>query len=184
MHRTSLLNLLKNFENSSYVTDIERPMLDDIKAFVSDNPNCFERSLLSGHVTGSSFIVNDEKNAALLMHHRKLNRWFQPGGHADGDFDILRVAAKEALEETGISGLEPIIEGIFDVDVHEIGARSNEPAHLHYDIRFLFIAPKNARFVVGEESFALKWVPFNEIHQVDCSASVVRMIEKFKQMFI
>jgi 8-oxo-dGTP pyrophosphatase MutT (NUDIX family) len=109
------------------------------------------------HLTGSAWLVSADGRRALLTHHRKLDRWLQPGGHADGDTDLPRVALKEAEEESGLSGLvvEPCI---FDLDRHRIPARGDEPEHWHYDVRFVVHARGSDAFVVGEESHALAWV--------------------------
>src|SRR5215510_11521790 len=94
-----------------------------LRQFVAANPNCFERSLQIGHVTGSAWIVDLDRTHALLTHHRKLNKWLQLGGHADGDPDILRVALREAREESNLDAIRPVSENIFDVDIHVIPAR-------------------------------------------------------------
>lgn len=88
--------------------------------------------------------------------HRKLKRWVQPGGHADGQCDTLSVALREAEEESGISGISPISEDIFDIDIHLIPARPGEEAHYHYDIRYLLRAP-HENVVISDESDALEW---------------------------
>ena len=98
----------------------------------------------------------------LLTHHRKLGRWLQLGGHADGDTDLARVALREAGEESGLCELIGATE-IFDLDRHRIGARAGAPAHWHYDVRFVVHARGGERFVVSEESLALAWVPISEL---------------------
>lgn len=108
----------------------------DVGIFVDflREPQAFLRSNLAGHFTGSAWLVSGDGQRALLMHHRKLNRWLQPGGHADGDTDLARVALREAEEESGLSEL--VVEpDIFDLDRHRIPARGEEPEHWHYDAR-------------------------------------------------
>ena len=97
MHRNPLLQLLKNHQPS---TTEEIQFKQQMIEFVKQNPDCFERSLLIGHVTGSAWIVDKSRQFTLLTHHRKLDKWFQTGGHCDGDSDVLNVALKEAQEET------------------------------------------------------------------------------------
>jgi 8-oxo-dGTP pyrophosphatase MutT (NUDIX family) len=114
----------------------------------------------------------------LLMHHRKLDRWLQPGGHADGDADLARVALREAREETGLSDLH-LEGGIFDLDRHRIPARANEPGHWHYDVRYLVRAGANESFVVNAESHALAWRPVLEVARDETlDASLRRMARK------
>ena len=131
---------------------------DKMLDFVRSTPHCFERSNAAGHMTGSAWLLNPAGDKALLTLHHNLQRWMQTGGHADGDPDTLRVALKEAEEESGITGLVPISDEIFDIDIHLIPARpaKGEPAHYHYDVRYLLRAP-HEQFTVSEESVALQW---------------------------
>jgi 8-oxo-dGTP pyrophosphatase MutT (NUDIX family) len=128
-------------------------------------------------MTGSAWIVDPARSRVLLVHHRKLGRWLQPGGHADGDPDLARVATREAREETGLAGLRLVGAGVFDVDVHEIPAQPDAPAHLHYDVRFLMENNSTAQPVANEESLALRWWPLRKIASGD-DASLARMAKK------
>jgi 8-oxo-dGTP pyrophosphatase MutT (NUDIX family) len=130
--------------------------------FIHAHPACCERSLGIGHLTGSAWVVDRAGRRALLTHHRKLDRWLQPGGHADGDADLARVALRETEEETGLAGLvvEPTV---FDLDRHWIPARGAEPGHWHYDLRFVVRATAGEDFVVSDESHALAWVAIDAI---------------------
>ncbi len=134
--------------------------------FVQQTPDCFCRSHTAGHITGSAWLLNPDGSKALLTLHRKLGRWLQPGGHADGCPDTLATALREATEESGISGIIPLQQEIFDVDIHTIPARpqAGEPAHLHYDIRYLLQAPHES-FVVSGESHALAWWSADDFEQ-------------------
>ena len=109
-----------------------------------------------GHFTGSAFVVSADGRRTALMHHRKLDRWLQPGGHADGDRDLRRVALREAEEEIGLTGLvaEP---DIFDLDRHWIPDRAGEPGHWHYDVRFVVRATGEETLRGNGESRALAW---------------------------
>jgi len=149
-----------------------------MREFVATEPHCFERSLALGHVTGSAWIVCPLRRRVLLTHHRKLELWLQLGGHCDGDPDVRAVALREAHEESGLETLEVLGTGVFDVDVHEIPARPGEPAHLHYDARFLLAADPEARLVVSDESRALAWVELERVSSLSTDASVIRMVEK------
>ena len=130
--------------------------------FLSSSPDVFERRHPPGHFTGSAWLVSADGRRVLLTHHRKLARWLQLGGHADGDTDLARVALREAEEESGLSGL--LLEGgIFDLDRHAIPARGSEPEHWHYDVRFVVRATGSETFAVSEESLELAWKPVADI---------------------
>ena len=116
----------------------------------------YRRERLEGHFTASAWLVSADGRRALLTHHRKLDRWLQPGGHADGDRDLARAALREAEEESGLSALE-VDPGLFDLDRHWIPERGAEPGHWHYDVRFVVHATGDETFVVGEESHDLAW---------------------------
>ncbi|MBN8895819.1 MAG: NUDIX hydrolase [Rhodanobacter sp.] len=130
--------------------------------FAQTHADAFERGNPVAHFTGSAWLVSADGERVLLMHHRKLDRWLQPGGHADGDTDLARVALREAEEETGLAGLH-VDGGIFDVDRHRIPARADEPEHWHYDLRYVVRASADESFVVNAESHALAWRPVNEV---------------------
>jgi len=147
--------------------------------FLAAHADAFERGLAIGHFTGSAWLVSADRRRVLLTHHRKLGLWLQPGGHADGDDDLARVALREAAEESGLDGLTPV-PGIFDLDRHRIPARAAEPEHWHYDVRYVVRAGKNEEFVVGEESHALAWRDIAEVAEDPAAdASVRRMAGKW-----
>jgi 8-oxo-dGTP pyrophosphatase MutT (NUDIX family) len=175
MHRKKILDLL-NLHKGHDLN--EQEMTQQTIAFVNTYTNCFDRELLIGHITGSAWIVDKSGQFVLLTHHRKLDRWFQPGGHCDGDGDVLAVAMKEAIEETGVAEIESTDQHIFDIDIHEIPERKGIPAHLHYDIRFLFMADKNLPLVVTEESNDLAWVELDKVAELNNEESMMRMVRK------
>ncbi len=156
----------------------ESQMLAQTILFVENNFNCFDRQLQIGHITGSAWVVNPSRTHALLMHHRKLGRWFQPGGHADGLPDVLKVALQEAHEETGLTQIRAVSDAIFDVDVHQIPANAKEPAHLHYDIRFLVEADPAEKLIINSESKDLLWVRLGDVAQYNGDESMARMVQK------
>ncbi len=156
----------------------ERAMLERMRAFVAAYDGCFDRTLGAGHVTGSGWIVDRDGTATLLTHHRKLHKWLQPGGHADGDGNLRRVALREATEESGLRDIQFASERIFDVDVHEIPARALEPAHLHFDIRFAFYGDRDEVPVASDESHAVAWIPLDRIESFAIDDSVRRLVLK------
>lgn len=119
-------------------------------------PRCFCRDAFPAHFTASAWLVSGDGERALLLHHRKLDRWLQPGGHADGEADLARVALREAAEETGLARLA-VEDAIFDLDAHRIPPRGSEPEHWHYDVRFVVRATHSERFRGNHESRAMAW---------------------------
>lgn len=142
------------------------------------HPNAFQRDHLPGHITGSAFVVNPSKSRVILLHHKNLGRWLQPGGHADGEGNVLQVALRELEEETGIGQATLISKGIFDLDIHLIPERKGFQAHFHYDVRFLFEADDQTQIIVSDESHDVLWVALEEIHSKSDSGSIHRMAKK------
>ena len=141
-------------------------------------PSCYLRTHLPGHITGSAWIVNTERTHVLLVHHAKLNKWLQPGGHADGDENILNVALREAEEETGLTDFN-YKNSIFDIDIHPIPARKDFPQHLHYDIRLLLETNQLYPPMVSEESHDVRWIALQEVAALSQhNPSILRMIQK------
>ena len=201
MHRAPLLALLADYARRF---PAETAVAARFERFVRAHADCFERSCAPGHVTGSAWIVTHDRAAFLLTHHRKLGRWLQLGGHADGDPDVARVALREATEESGIHGLtlvscderapasrdvsaptsRRVLAGAggriapLDLDAHEIPARGAEPAHVHYDVRFLVVSPPDARLAISDESIALRWFASAVPLGVEHDESVARLRAK------
>lgn len=178
MHRQPLLDAIGEYSARHPDEDETTARFTD---FVRSHADCFERSLRIGHLTGSAWIVDDDGARVLMTHHRKLNRWLQPGGHADGDPDIRAVALREAVEETGLDPLEAVGSAIFDLDIHRIPARENEPEHLHYDVRFAIRHAGSGGFIVSDESHDLAWVEIGRLSDYSDEGSILRMAEKWRR---
>ena len=151
-----------------------------ILAFVERHSDPFDRRIAEGHLTGSAVVVSAAGDQVLLLHHRKLGRWLQPGGHAEaGERDGETVALREAREETGIDGLvfHPSAPRPLDVDVHPIPARHDEPAHLHLDLRYLVVAPAGATLRrQAAEARALCWFPWADLPTLDLDPGLRRAL--------
>ena len=178
MSAENLIELLRVYQNAY---PQESSAVDRYIEFVERHSNCFERSQLAGHVTGSAWLVNASGTHVLLTHHRKLDRWLQLGGHADGHTNVLEVALKEAREESGIKEIHVLDSTLFDIDIHEIPARKNEPAHFHYDARFALQVSGSDSFTISDESHALEWIDIAKLAQHTDDVSMLRMAEKWQR---
>ena len=160
--------------------------LGRILDFVSRHSDPFDRRIVEGHLTGSAFVVSPAGDRVLLLRHRKLERWLQPGGHGDpGEAAGEAVALREAVEETGIAGLalHRSAPRPLDVDVHQIPARGDEPAHLHLDLRYLVVAPDGATLrLIPEESDDLRWFEWDALSGLDLDEGVVRALTKARRI--
>ena len=146
-----------------------------------------------GHFTASGFVISPDGQSVLLVLHRKLERWLQPGGHVDpGDTDLFAAACREVGEETGVMATAPDetlaklpgmlpgkLPGVFDVDIHPIPSRKSEPAHAHFDVRFL-MRTATTKITRNDETHDAAWVPMDELSRRmtdPCEARVIRKLQ-------
>jgi len=162
MHQARLVALEHAFaaHAAAWPGEVEEARL--FIALLGEGVHAFLRERLEGHFTASAFLVSADGKRTLLTHHRKLGRWLQPGGHADGDTDLARVALAEASEESGLPGLR-VEGGIFDLDRHWIPERKDVPGHWHHDVRYVVRAGSDEAYVVGEESNDLAWLDIEAV---------------------
>ena len=175
----------KHIDMHKPYTGREAESLEKMHRFIeTDKDNLFCRSNQKGHFTASAWVVNAQMDKVLLVHHKKLKKWLQPGGHADGSDDILAMAKQEVWEETGLKNTKLGYDGIFDVDTHHIPeAPKNgvmEPPHIHYDIRYLLIADESTSLKVSDESNDLAWFDLDET--VKLNPELGRIVLKTKKL--
>ncbi len=153
-------------------------MTADTIRFVEEQADVLLRSCGPGHLTGSAWIVSPDRRRTLLTHHRKLDKWLQLGGHADGEADLLAVAFREAREESGLVRLHAVAPEIFDLDRHWIPPRKADPGHHHYDLRFMFEADPREPLTLSDESKDLAWVELDRVTALNPEESMARMVRK------
>jgi 8-oxo-dGTP pyrophosphatase MutT (NUDIX family) len=130
-----------------------------------------------GHLTASAFVLSPLSDAVLLILHKKLGLWLQPGGHIEAaDVSLLAAARREVAEEVG-AALRSDGGVVFDLDIHAIPARKDEPAHEHFDVRFCFHTASLA-FAGSDEVADARWVALAEIDQLTTDESVLRVARK------
>lgn len=120
------------------------------------------------HFTASSWIINKDKTKVLMVYHNIYKSWSWTGGHADGDNDLLFVAQKEAKEETGLSNLKLLSDGIFGIQILPVDSHIKRgkfiSSHLHLDCCFLFEANEEDNLKIKEdENSGVKWVNIDEV---------------------
>jgi 8-oxo-dGTP pyrophosphatase MutT (NUDIX family) len=180
MDRADLMQLLDRYRGRH---PDEMATIDRVRTLLDDYERCFFRDCFPGHITSSAWIVSRESRSVLLTHHRKLERWLQLGGHADGESDVLASALREAEEESGLRDFSAIPRTgaceILDIDVHDIPARASEPLHQHHDIRFLFEVSE-AQVICHQEneSKEVRWFSGDAIEARFDEESLLRMARK------
>ena len=169
--------LLADLETYAAADGLERASLSQIQDFVSSSPDPFSRANPPGHVTASAVVARPEDSAFLLVWHRKLSRWLQPGGHMEeADASVFEAAQREAREETGIQTFAfPTGDLILDMDVHAIPAYGPDPAHFHYDIRYL-LTVRDADTV--PQSNEMRWFALSEALAAGVDDSLARALRK------
>lgn len=176
-HLLAALQMYKAFSRR------EQEHLQNIINLLERESECFFRTCTEGHITASAWVVTPDLQQVLLMHHRKLDKWLQPGGHADGDTNLAGVALREAHEESGLTSLRLLRTDIFDVDIHPIPARGAEPAHHHYDIRYLLTANPQESLAANGESKGFAWVSLDDVEALTAAnPSILRMVHKTLQL--
>jgi 8-oxo-dGTP pyrophosphatase MutT (NUDIX family) len=150
-------------------------------ALLEEPRDVFARSHLApGHFTASAIVLCPEGRRLLMVHHTKLGRWLQPGGHVEpSDVSLQAAAEREAREETGVSALEPLGAGIFDVDIHLIPPSEREGAHSHFDVRYAFRA-RTASLVAAAEVQAARWVELDQVRELNPEESVIRCVDRLR----
>jgi len=184
MNKQPILDLLHNYQPSfSEEIDFQRQIID----FITQNDDFALRSNLIGQLTGSAWIVNKERSKVLLIHHKKLNKWLQIGGHLEEtDQTIEETILREIEEESGINNLKLLSLSIYDIDIHTIPKKNEIAEHLHFDIRLIVETDENEKLIPqNEEILAIKWYSLNEIEKLkqenNTNQSMKRMIIKMKK---
>ncbi len=208
MHRRTVLKQLEEYarlwldprlkaewSGSAIAANVQR-----FREFIGANEACFQRSLLTGHLTGSALVTNPQLDKVLLTLHSKLNMWLQLGGHADGHHLLHEVALRETEEESGFGAGAPIailayekamaeflhievpheFPVPFDIDAHLIPARKTEPEHYHYDVRFVVVVSDAIPLNITEESHDLRWFSLAEARAVTAEPSMRRQFAKLE----
>lgn len=172
------MDLLSLLDAAVPADETERAHLERMRAVAALGAPALRRDHYApGHFTASAFVLSPDGRRIALLFHPKLKRWLQPGGHLEpGDPDVLSATKREIEEEIGIRELQLLVDGLFDLDVHQIPASPREPAHLHLDLRYAFRSETER--LDGEHE--ARWVPLEAVNEVESDASVTRAVAKLR----
>lgn len=153
----------------------EATHLDRMRTFAQELADPLSRDEPTAHFTASALVLDPARQRTYLVHHRKLGRWLQPGGHVEpDDRTLLETALREADEETALP-VAPLVPKPVDVDIHEFPARDGRSAHLHLDVRFLLVADGSARAAAAESG---SWFGRAEALEVADEPGLRRLLAK------
>lgn len=148
----------------------------------------YDRKCHPGHITGSALLLNPSMTKIVLTHHKKLGKWLQLGGHCDGENNPAAAAQREALEESGLTIADafcplklecvPLSSAApIDFDIHDIPETKTEPAHFHFDVRYIFTTTEN-KLEKSSESNDLGWFTLEEVLNLTNEEATTRQIHK------
>ena len=151
-------------------------------SLLSNEKDIFTRENKLVHLTASSWIVNEERTKILLCYHNIYNSWTWLGGHADGEEDLLKVAIKEAKEESGLTNIKPLDEGnIFSLESLCVEGHIKKgvyvSSHIHLNITYLLEAnDKELLKIKEDENKNLGWFDFDDIYTLSNEAWFIKNI--------
>ena len=130
--------------------------------FIARNDDAFLRTNLIAHMTASAWIVNRDRTRTLMVYHKIYDSWSWTGGHADGDRDLLAVAMREAMEETGLTAVKPVTEKIFSLEALTVDGHEKKgayvPSHLHLNVTYLLEADsEEVVHMKADENSGVAW---------------------------
>ena len=122
----------------------------------------------TAHMTASAWVVSPDRQTVLMAYHNIYDSWAWLGGHADGDWDLRAVAAREAMEESGIQTARPLGDGIASLEILTVDGHEKKgkyvPGHLHLNVTYLFEAdPAEPIYCKADENSSVGWIPVSEI---------------------
>ncbi len=173
--------LIAALEAHEPLDEVEAAHVRTVLDVVATSADCFSRDHFApGHVTGSAFVASPD-GCLLLIHHRRLGRWLQPGGHDAGEHDPLATALREAREETALPDLRPVSCAILDVDVHTIPPGRGEPSHLHLDVRYLLVTDRPGAIAAdADEATGIGWFDLDAAVKMMAEAGANRVVARLR----
>ena len=184
----SLKENLEEFEPYNEQEEVDKKIMLD---YIRDFNDTLTRQNEYGHFTSSAFVLNKERTKILMVYHKIYNSWAWPGGHSDGDSNLLNVAMKEAKEETGIKNVIPIFKNIYSIEIISVNGHEKSEkyisSHVHLNVTYLLEADENEKIHIKEdENSGVKWVPIDNVLDLTSETWVrdrvyAKIIEKMKK---
>ena len=137
-------------------------------SWLESGRDMFTRENSAAHFTASAWVVSPDRQQVLMVYHNIYRSWSWMGGHADGDRDLLRVARREVMEESGLKQLKLLSPQIFSLEILTVDGHikrgSYVSSHLHLNVTYLFEAdPGQALSVKPDENSGVAWIPVAEL---------------------
>ena len=184
----SLKENLEEFEPYNEQEEVDKKIILD---YINNFDDTLTRQNKYGHFTSSAFVLNKERTKILMVYHKIYNSWAWPGGHSDGDSNLLNVAMKEAKEETGIKNVIPIFKNIYSIEIISVNGHEKSEkyisSHVHLNVTYLLEADENEKIHIKEdENSGVKWVPIDNVLDLTSETWVrdrvyAKIIEKMKK---
>ena len=180
------MNYIQEIKSYIPYNEQEKKDKDLILHCINNFSDVLTRNNTLAHITSSGYIVNKNRDTTLMIFHKIYNSWSWTGGHADGDSDLLKVAIKEASEETGLKNIKPISKDIFSLDVLTVNGHLKNgeyvSSHLHLSVAYLLEADENEELVVNEdETKGVKWVPIDKVDSYSSEPYMIGVYNKFNE---
>jgi len=175
-------NQIKDFRGTSVQENADKEVILEYIDVIGDE--VLGRGSRLAHLTSSGFIMNRELTKTLMIHHNIYNAWGWTGGHTDGDRDLLEVAVKEAIEETGISNISPLTDEMITLDIIPVPAHIKRGeyvgVHLHLNTTYVLIASEDEVVTIKEdENSGVKWI---DIEDLEAEVNEPEMIPIYKKI--
>lgn len=158
---------------------------------LENNEKVFTRDSVAAHMTVSAWVVNKSRDKVLMAYHNIYDSWAWLGGHADGESDLLKVAVKEAMEESGVKNISPVSEDIYSVEVLTVDGHIKRgeyvSSHLHLNVTYLLEADEDEVLTVKpDENSGIAWLTFDEVMEKSsepwfCENIYSKLIKKLEQ---
>lgn len=161
------MNLKHDLENYTPWNEQEAHDKAVILHLLETQPDIFSRENQTAHFSASAWLVNKEHTKVLMVYHNIYQSWSWTGGHADGEQNLLLVAMREAMEETGVTNIYPVKEDIFSIEILTVDGHikkgSYVPSHLHLNVTYLLEADEHeVLHIKPDENSGVKWFSLEE----------------------